>query len=73
MMTSMDRDRSFDQITFFRNLSVFLSKFVSKEKISFFEFRAICVFLSNVVCLKIFQFSKECYPKEKNVDLMNKK
>ena len=61
----LSRDRSFDRITFFQNLSVVLSKFVSKEKIHSFEFRPICGFLSNIVCSKIFKFSKECYSKEK--------
>jgi hypothetical protein len=55
------RGRSFGRITFLRNSSDVLSKFVLKEKIRSFEFRAICGFLSKVVCSKIFRFSNERY------------
>ena len=48
------RDRSFDRITFFRNLSVVLSKFVSKEKICSFEYRPILIILSNSVLISFF-------------------
>ncbi len=61
----INRGRSFVRITFLRNSSDVLSKFVSKEKIRSFEFRAICGFLSKVVCSKIFRFSNERYSNEK--------
>ncbi len=44
-----NRDRLFDRITFFRNSSVVLSKFVLKEKIRFFEYRPRLFVLSNSV------------------------
>jgi hypothetical protein len=44
---SIHRDRSFDRITFLRNSSVVLSKIVSKEKISSFEYRPRLNVLSN--------------------------
>ncbi len=60
-----DRDRSFDRITFFRNLSVVLSKFVSKEKKRSFEYRHVSYILLNYVFSKIFRFSKEWYSNKK--------
>jgi hypothetical protein len=47
-----DRDRLFDRITFFRNSSVVLSKFVSKEKIPSFEYSSRLNVLSNDVLSK---------------------
>ena len=49
--TFYGRDRSFDRITFFRNSSVVLSKFVLKEKIRSFEYRPRLNVLSNDVLL----------------------
>ncbi len=43
------RDRLFDRITFFRNLSIVLSKFVSKEKICTFKYRPRLIVLLNTV------------------------
>ena len=54
--TNRNRARSFDRITFFRNSSVVLSKFVSKEKFCSFEYRRRLNVLSKVVLLK---YSKE--------------
>jgi hypothetical protein len=61
-MLNVIRDRSFDRITFFWNLSVVLSKFVSKEKIRSFEYRPRLNVLSKVVLSK---YSKERYSKKK--------
>jgi hypothetical protein len=60
--SSLTRDRSFDRIAFFRNLSVVLSKFVSKEKFRLFEYRHVLYVLSNFVLSN----SKERNSKEKN-------
>ncbi len=54
---SISRSRSFDRITFFRNSSVVLSKFVSKEKFRSFEYRRRLNVLSKVVLSK-FQRTK---------------
>ncbi len=51
-MLNVIRDRSFDRITFFWNLSVALLKFVSKEKIHSFKYRPRLIVLSNYVLLK---------------------
>ena len=61
----INRDRSFDRITFFQNLSVVLSKFVSKEKNRSCKYRHVLYVLSNSVLLKIFGFSKEWYSNKK--------
>ena len=63
--TNLLRDRSFDRITFFRNSSVVLSKFVSKEKNRSCEYRHVSYVLSNSVLSKIFRFSKEWYSNKK--------
>ncbi len=48
------------RLTFFRNSSVVLSKFVSKEKLRSFEFMPRWSFLSKFVLSKYFLISKEC-------------
>jgi hypothetical protein len=62
LVRGVNRSRSFDRITFFRNLSVVLSKFVSKEKFRSFEYRRRLNVLSKVVLLK---YSKERNSNEK--------
>ncbi len=59
------RDRSFDRITFFRNSSVVLSKFVLKEKIRSFEYSSRLNVLSNDVLSKFERTKFE--GKKKNV------
>ncbi len=56
ILRTLERARLFDRITFFRNSSVVLSKFVSKEKFRSFEYRRRLNVLSKVVLSK---YSKE--------------